>query len=136
MIWGSYKVYKSVSNGGGVSFRGGWLYLNKFWQSAPCMCRSRVAYRFAFSCNFINLVCLHWLDALMVSMSIWIVRILTSCHDLRVWFLVYVLFLWGSNLCFHCFSVFLVTIGILFFLPLFLLDFKPSGWLKIALISH
>jgi len=26
MIWGSYKVYKSVSNGGGVSFRGGWLY--------------------------------------------------------------------------------------------------------------
>ena len=26
MIWGSYKVYKSVLNGGGISFRGGWLY--------------------------------------------------------------------------------------------------------------
>jgi len=30
MIWGSYKVYKSVSNRGGVSFRGGWLYTPLF----------------------------------------------------------------------------------------------------------
>jgi len=64
-------------------------------------------------------------------------------HNLHVWFLVYVLFLWGSNLCFHCFSMcfwLLFASYWYFILPyillLFLLDSKPSGWFKIALISH
>ena len=55
--------------------------------------------------NFINRICLHRLDAVMVSTSNWIVWILTSCHDPFVRFLVHVLFLWGSNLCFHRFSM-------------------------------
>jgi len=58
-------------------------------------------------CPFYCIDCiqLHRPGALMVNMAIQLDAILMSCHDLRVQFLLYVLFLCGSNLCFHCFSM-------------------------------